>query len=163
MSSKSKRPKYGNPAKRRMVAGDLQKLAQPTGISNPRKLGGAINSFGSPKERSAAILDMTDSVHLEATNVCTVDLVRSGQLNEQAIFMTLEGRINKKPDQVSVGFIFGPDGAVAIITELLSLADRFGAELLYDITSRLTELHQEKNVDLHFLKAAIELVLEGAQ
>jgi len=163
MSSKSKRPKYGNPAKNRMVTGDLQKLVDPTGLADPRKLGGSISIFGGPRERSASLLDMTDVVHLESTTVATIDMIRAGQLNEPAIFMTMHGRINKKTDEVSVGFIFGPDGAAAIITELLSLADRFGAELLYDITSRLTELHQEKNVDLHFLKAAIELVLEGAQ
>lgn len=161
MSNKSKRPRYGNPAKRRMLSGDLQKLVQPTGIANPRNLGGSISLFGNPREQSTSLLDMTDSVHLEATTVCTVDVVRSGELNEQAIFMTMEGRINKKPDKVSVGFIFGPDGAAAIITELLSLVDRFGAELLYDVTTRLTKLHQDKNVDLYFLKAAIDLVLEG--
>lgn len=156
-----KRHKYGNPANRRPVAGDLQKLIQPTGIADPRNLGGSIHSFGGPRERSAALLDLTDVVLLESMECCTVDNVRRGELQEQAIFLTLKGRINNKTDYVNVGFVFGPDGAAALITELLALADRFGAELLSDVTTRLTELHQEKNVDIHFLKAAIDLVIEG--
>lgn len=157
-----KRQKYGNPAKRRIVSGDLQKLVQPTGLADPKKLSTTtMHSFGDSRSQGTTLLDLTDVVHLEATEVCTVDTVRLGALNEQAIFMQLKGRINKTTNRVAVGFVFGPDGAAALITELLAVADRFGAELLSDITTRLTELHQGKHVDLHFLKAAIDLALEG--
>lgn len=155
-----KRHKYGNPAKRQPVAGDLQKLVQPTGIANPRKLGGSIHSFGGPRERGASLLDLTDVVLMESMEICTVDNVRRGLLQEQAIFMTLKGRINKTTDYVNVGFIFGPDGGAALISEILALADRFGTDLLSDLTLRLATLHQEKNIDLHFLKAAIDVALE---
>jgi hypothetical protein len=153
--------RYGNPAKRRPLAGDLAALAQPTGVSNPRRLGGDMAGPGGSRDRGAVFLDLTDVVLLESTDVCTVDAVRQGQLNEPVIFMTLDGRINKRPDRARVGYMFGPDGAAALITELLALADRFGAELLDDLTRRLTELHQGRNVDLAFLRAAIDNALEA--
>lgn len=156
----TKKGKYGNPANRRPLVGDLNKLVQPTGIANPRKLGGSIASVGDSRSQGTSFLDLTDAVLLQGVEVCTIDMVRQGVLGEQAIFATLNGRINKTSNQVQVGFVFGPDGAAALITELLALADRFGAELLSDITQRLTELHQGNHVDLHFLKAAIDLVLE---
>lgn len=155
-----KRKKYGNPAKNRLVTGDLQKLLDPTGIANPRNFGGSIHSFADSHTQAASLLDLTDVVLLEDMEVCTVDTVRSGLLQEQVMFMTLNGRINKTKDHVNVGFIFGPDGAAAIITELLALADRFGTELLVDMTSRLRNLKTENNASLHFLRSAIDLALE---
>jgi len=75
--------------------------------------------------------------------------------------MTLDGRINKRTDRARVGYMFGPDGAAALITELLAVADRFGAELLDDVTRRLTALHQGRHVDLAFLRAAIDNAIEA--
>ncbi len=161
--SKSRRSgarQYGDPRKRKPLAGDLQKLAQPTGIADPRAMRGGISGPGGPRDQGAVILDMTDVVLLGHIDVATVDAVRGGELGGQAIYLTMSGRINKKPDEVSIGFVFGPDGAAALITELLALADRHGAELLDDITRRFTDLHQGKNVDLHFLRAAIDNAME---
>lgn len=161
MGKRSGARRYGNPAKRRPVAGDFARLAQPNGVADPRKLGGDIAGPGGSRDRGALMLDVTDVVLLESANVCTVDAVRQGALGGQVIFMTLEGRINKQTDRARVGFLFGPDGAAALITQLLALADRHGAELLDDVTRRLTELHQGKDVDLAFLRAAIDNALEA--
>ncbi len=161
MSKRSGARKFGNPAKRRPVAGDLAKLVQPTGVADPRRLGGNMAGPGGPRDHGATLLDTTDAVHLHQVNVAVVDAVRKGELSEQVMFMTLGGRVNKKTDQVKVGFLFGPDGAAALITELLALADRSGAELLDDLTRRLTALHQGQNVDLHFLRAAIDNAIEA--
>jgi hypothetical protein len=138
----------------------LYGLAQPTGNADPRQLGGSIAGPGGPRDRGAVVLDMTDCVLLDAMDVCTVDGVRDGHSNGQMIYMTLQGRVNKTPDRVQVGYAFGPDGAAALITELLALADRCGTDLLDDVTRRLTELHQGKAVDLRWLHAAIENVLD---
>ncbi len=156
----TKKGRYGNPAKRKPLVGDLERLAKlATGRStDPRKLGGEIHSFGPGMGES--LLDIANSVHLEATNICTVDAVRKGVLNEQVIYMVLYGRINKTQDKVQAGYLFGPDGAAALITELLGVADRFGAELLGDVTRRLADMQRNKTIDLHFLKAAIELAIE---
>lgn len=118
---------------------------------------------GGSREAAGVLLDTTDAVLLDEVDVCTVDAVRLGGTNGQAIFATLGGKINKKPERASVGFLFPPDGAAALITELLALADRFGAELLDDVTRRLTELHQGKHVDLHFLRAAIDNAIEASE
>lgn len=117
--------------------------AQPTGNADPRKLGGSIIGPGGPHDRGAVLLDS----------------VRDGRSGGQMIYMTLSGRVNKTTDQVQVGYAFGPDGAAALITELLALADRAGADLLDDVTRRLTDLHQSKTVDLHWLRAAIDNVI----
>jgi hypothetical protein len=118
---------------------------------------------GDSRDRGAVLLDVTDVVLMDGVEVCTVDRVRAGQTNGQAIFMTLAGKINNKTDRATVGFMFPPDGAAALITELLALADRFGAELLDDMTRRLTELRQGKHVDLMFLRAAIDNAIEAAE
>lgn len=152
----TKKGRYGNPAKRRPVAGDLAKLAQPTGISDPRRLGGDMIGPGGPHDRGAVFLDLTDVVLLDHAACCTVDGVRAGALTGQMIFMTLEGRVNKKTDRVQVGYLFDTDGAAALITELLALADRHGPEMLDDVTRRLTTLHRDKHVDLHWLRAAVD-------
>lgn len=149
--------------KRRRTTGPYAHLydqVQPTGNADPRKFGGAIAGPGGPRDRGAVVLDMTDCVHLDGCHVATVDSVRDGRSNGQMIYMTLSGRINKTADRTQIGYAFGPDGAAALITELLALADRHGPDLLDDVTRRLTELHQGKAVDLHWLRAAIDNVID---
>lgn len=160
---KSGTHRSGDPRKRGAASlwEQVIRNAQPDGVTDPRRLGGSIAGPGGPHDRGAVVIDSTDSILMDDMVVATVDAVRAGVLGEQAIYMTLSGRINKSTDRAKVGFLFGPDGAAALITELLAVADRFGAELLGDLTRRLTELHQGKNVDLHFLKAAIDLALES--
>jgi hypothetical protein len=157
----TKRGRYGNPAKRRPLAGDLARLAQPSGVADPRRLGGDIRDFGGPHDQDAVLIDTTDCVLLDHTEVCVMDTVRAGERGEQAIFMNLDGRINNRTDRVRVGYVLNTDGAAAIITELLALADRAGPDLLDDVTRRLTALYQDKNVDLHWLRAAIDNAIEA--
>lgn len=159
----TKKGRYGNPANRKPVTGDLARLVQPTGVADPRKLGGDMAGPGGSRDQGAVFLDTTDVVLLEHAEVCTVDAVRQGAMSGQVMFMTLSGRVNKRDDRVKAGFMFGPDGAAALVTELLALADRFGAELLDDLTRRLTDLHQGKHVDLHFLRAAIDNAIDAAE
>lgn len=137
----------------------LAERVQPTGNADPRRLGGAISGPGGPRDRGAVVLDTTDCVLLDGSHVCTVDGVRDGRSHGQMIYLTLSGRVNKTPDRVQVGYLFGPDGAAALITQLLALADRHGTDLLDDVTRRLTELHQDKHVDLRWLRAAIDNVI----
>ena len=156
----TKKGKYGSPEKRKKLVGDLALIVEQKLYGDPRMLGGSIALAGGSREQGTSLIDIKNAVILNSVDVCTMDTVRQGVLGEQVIFASFEGRINKTNDHVKVGFMFGPDGAAALITQLLSLADRHGAELLNDITRRLTELHQDKDVDLYFLKAAIDLVLE---
>ncbi len=160
----TKKGRYGNPAKRKSVPdamGDLYRRTQPTGVADPRRLGGSIAGPGGPHDRGMTVMDLTDCVLLENTNVCTVDGVRGGVAAGQMVFMTLDGRVNKTPDRVRVGFLFDTDGAAAIITELLALADRHGAEMLDDVTRRLTTLHRGGHVDLAWLRAAVDAAMDS--
>jgi hypothetical protein len=133
---------------------------QPTGNADPRRLGGAIVGPGGPLDRGGVVLDMTDCVLLDAMDVCTVDSIRDSRIDGQMIYMTLQGRVNKTRDRVQVGFTFGSDGAAALIVELLSLADRHGPQLLVDVTTRLTEMHRDRHVDLAWLRAAIDTAID---
>lgn len=160
----TKRGRYGNPVNRKLLVGDLYRAAQPNGLNDPRRFGGSIiGDVGSSRDASSVVLDLTDAVILEGTTVVVVEGVRSGVSAGQCIFMTCDGRVNKTTDQVRVGLMLNTDGAAAIITELLAVADRAGPELLDDITRRLTELHQGKHVDLHWLRGAIDNVLADVE
>ena len=143
-----------------LLGGQLRRQAQPNGNADPRTLGGEISGPGGPHDQGAFVLDTTDCVLMDNAVVSVMDEVRAGQLGERVIYMTLGGRVNQSTDRAQVGFTLGPDGAAALITELLALADRAGPELLDDVTRRLTKLHQEKNVDLPWLRAAIDNAIE---
>lgn len=155
--------RYGNPANRVPVSGDLAKLVQPTGNSDPRTLGGGMSGPGGSRNQGAVLLDVTDVVLLNSIDVCTVDVARRGELTAQRIYMTLGGRVNRRADVATVGFVFGTDGAAVLITQLLALADRFGVEMLTDIASRLVDLGRGGHVDLHFLRAAIDSAIEAGE
>lgn len=160
MSKKTGERRYGDPRKRKPLAGDLARIVQPTGASDPRTLGGDMSGPDGSRDRGAVVLDTTDCVLMDHVDVCAVDRVRGSVNDGPAMFMTLDGRINNRTERARVGYLFGPDGAAAIITELLALADRFGAELLDDLTRRLIKLHQGQHVDLAFLRAAIDNAME---
>lgn len=157
--SKKRRPRFGDPRKRKPLVGDLAKLVQPSGAADPRKLGGTMAGPGGSRERDAVVIDTTDCVLMERVDVAVVETVRAGSSTGRAAFMTLGGRVNKTDRQVDVGFAFDTDGAAAIITELLALADRDGTQFLTDLTSRLAKLSAGGHVDLDFLRAALDLAI----
>lgn len=162
----TKKGRYGNPAKRRRIElpgeppsvfGDLLRRAQPTGISDPRTLGGNMVYGGeSSRAKNNVVLDMTDVVLTESFDVAKIEIGRRGVLDQTATYLLMHGRVNQTDRNVSVGFVLNTDGVAGMVTELLALADRDSAELLDDVTRRLTELHQGKHVDLYWLRAAID-------
>lgn len=157
----TRKGRYGDPRKRKPVVGDLGELIRPSGVADPRTLGGSFAGPGGSRDRNGVLIDTTDAVLMESVDVTVMEAVRAGVMDGRVTFMTLGGRVNKTPRRVQVGFMFGPDGGAAIITELLALADRDGAEFLDDLTRRLTDLHQGRHVDLHFLRAAIDNAIEN--
>jgi hypothetical protein len=153
----TKKGKYGSPRNRKALSyGDLLRAAQPTGISDPSGLGGSIAGPGGPHDRGAVVLDTTDAVLLSSVDVAMIEVARQGVFDGQAAFLVLQGRVNKTDRHASVGFVAGTDGVAAILTELLALSWRDSAAMLDDVTRRLTALHQDRNVDLHWLRAAID-------
>lgn len=160
----TKKGRFGNPANRKLSPfAELMRRAKDPGLIDPRETSGASIIGGDPHGRENAIIDPRNAVLLQETNVAEIAVGRDNAWDQRAWFLTLAGRINKTPDQVTVGFIVGTDGIAALLTELLSMADRAGPELLDDTVRRLTALHQEKNVDLHWLKAAVEMAIENQE
>jgi hypothetical protein len=116
--------------------------------TDPRKIPGTMAGPGGPHDRSGVILDARNAVLLQTCDVSTVD--PESARGQAAIAMVLGGRINQTKDRASVLFIFGTDGAAAILTELLALLGRSTgvdpAELLADITDRMDKLRDEGNL-----------------
>lgn len=157
MPKKKPRLKYGNPAKNRVNVDEMLKSARPAGNTDPRELSSfRMSGPGGPHDRNGVIIDPTNMVLSEGMEVCVMDTVRQGSLDGQVTYLQIHGRINRSQDRVSLGFALSTDAVAGLITELLSLSFRDSTSMLDDVTRRLTSLHQDKNVDLYWLKAAIE-------
>lgn len=79
---------------------------------------------GSPGGSGDALLDARAAVLLDNVEVVLVD---TKQGETVSMMLTLAGRINYSDDRVTHAYLFGPDGAAGIVTELLGLATRAGA------------------------------------
>lgn len=106
---------------------------------DPRKLGGSIAGPGGPYDRAGVVIDATNAVLLDGSQVALVDAVR-GPEHELQFALELQGRVNKTSDRVNVLYLLGPDGVAALVTELLAIGLRAGAapsELLGEVLERL--------------------------
>ncbi|WP_399559409.1 hypothetical protein [Streptomyces chartreusis] len=103
---------------------------------DPRKSGGDIAGPGGPHDRNAVILDTTDAVLLDHTNVCLME-TSDGSV---VLGMLLEGRINKTIDRARNLYLMNEDGAAALVSELMALAHRIGPESGARFTARLEHL-----------------------
>jgi hypothetical protein len=117
--------------------------------TDPRRIPGDIVGPGGPHDIGGVVLDARNAVLLSDVSVSTLDPDGGGR-GQSAIAMVLKGRINQTTDQAKVLFIFGTDGAAAIITELIALLGRAtavdGSQLLADIIERMTELRSDGNL-----------------
>ena len=97
---------------------------------------------GSPYGRGDALLDMRGAVLLEYNEVILVDTKREEDI--PAVAMILEGRVNYETRRVKQMYVFGADGASALVTQLVGLAaragGRFGAEFRQTFDQRMNEL-----------------------
>lgn len=103
---------------------------------DPRKSGGDIVGPGGPHDRHGVILDDRTGVLLDHSTVTLVE-TRSG---EPVLAMLLEGRINKTAERARNLYLMNEDGAAALVTELLALANRIGPEFGERFTARLQHL-----------------------
>lgn len=121
-------------------------------MTDPRRIPGTMSGPGGPHDVSGVVLDARNAVILETVDVSTVDPERGGR-GQPAIAMVLGGRINQTKDRASVLFVFGSDGAAAIITELVALAGRAGWSdadaLLTDLAERMQKLRGDGNLEAH--------------
>lgn len=110
-------------------------------MTDPRDLGGEIAGPGGPYDKDAVVVDLTNAVLVDGTQVVMFTPSRGGvEAQEPAIAMILSGKINHSPDRAEVMFVFDFDGAAAIISELIGVASRMGPEALAAIMVRIEEV-----------------------
>lgn len=86
--------------------------------TDPRKAGGRIISTGDD-----ALLDTRRAVIVDGAEVCKV-----GNPSDGSAFMALflEGRLNRTTERAAILHLLGPDGAAALVSQLIGLAARMG-------------------------------------
>lgn len=113
-------------------------------------------NVGGSRDMAGAVIDMRNCVLIDGIEVCVVDKWSDGEKGD-AMYMVLNGRINKTTDRTRVGYLMNTDGAAAIVSEFLALFDRCGPEFLGDLVARLITLHKEDHMAIQHLKAAVDL------
>jgi hypothetical protein len=111
--------------------------------TDPRRPGGQIAGPGGPRERDAVVIDATDAVLFENLYVALVETELAGVRSDRmTVCMEMSGRINKTKEHSRIAYLFDEDGAAAIVTELLALANRagFGPAFFVSIEERLSRL-----------------------
>lgn len=103
---------------------------------DPRKTGGTIAGPGGPHDRNSVIVDGTNAVLLDSSDVCLME-TRGGSV---VIAMLCEGRINKTTDRASNLYLFDEDGAAALVSELIAVAHRIGPEFGERLMARIAHL-----------------------
>lgn len=109
----------------------------------PRDLSGDIAGPGGPHDRNAVVVDASEAVLLDYSEVTIVETFRNGQGGDKALGLLLKGRVNKSDDRASVLFLLNADGAAAIATEIIGIAGRsseFAPEFLERFQARMGEM-----------------------
>ncbi len=96
---------------------------------------------GSPYGRGDSLLDLRGAVLLDYNEVILVD---TKQDDPPAMVLIMEGRVNYETRRVKQAYMFGSDGASALITQIIGLAQRAGGKFMDEFKtsfeSRLEEL-----------------------
>lgn len=101
-----------------------------------------------PYAQGGALVDTRAAVLLDGVNVALVDTKTDEPV---AMMLSLRGRVNMSPDRVEHAYLFGPDGAAGVVSEIIGLAtraaglpstpgDRFATEFQDDLERRFREL-----------------------
>lgn len=117
--------------------------------SDPREAAtrdATIDIAGDPNAAGGSLLDLRSAVLLRGIDVVLVD---TKQDDPVAMMMTLSGRINYASDEIEHVYVFGPDGAAALMTQLVQLAkrasglvphgQRFAAEFKVAVEERMAD------------------------
>lgn len=110
---------------------------------NVRDLTGDIAGPGGPQDRNAVVIDATDAVLLDYSEVTLIEAFRNGRGDGPAMALLMRGRVNKSEDRAEVLFLLNADGAAAIATEIIGLAGRsadFAPEFMERFQARMEEM-----------------------
>jgi hypothetical protein len=109
--------------------------------------GAMVDVAGDPHAVGGVVLDARAAVLLETTEVVLVDTKSEEPVR---MMLALGGRINYADDHVEHAYLFGPDGAAALVSELVGLAaraagadghgERFATEFQALLDERMREL-----------------------
>jgi hypothetical protein len=89
-----------------------------------RSGGEAVHTTHDPYARGASVLDTREAVLLDYNEVILVDRTTGDE--PPAVALILEGRVNLQRRRVKQMYLFGSDGAAALIAQLVGLAARAG-------------------------------------
>jgi hypothetical protein len=121
--------------------GDDPRAAATTGAA-------MVDVAGDPYAAGGVVLDTRAAVLMESVDVVLVDTKRDEPV---VMLLALGGRINYSTDRVEHAYLFGPDGAAGLVSQLVALAARasgmkgghgarFAAEFQADLDRRMGEL-----------------------
>lgn len=99
-----------------------------------------VDVAGDPFARGGVLLDARHAILMEEVDVCLVDSDPSDEGAEPLLMMLLSGRVNMRDEHAKVMFMFGADGAAAVISQLLGLAARIGPEFMALLEQRMDDL-----------------------
>jgi hypothetical protein len=141
----------------------LAAAARPNGLADPATAETSSTGPGTSRQFNSTVIDATNMLLMDSFEVQLVGGIRDGQYTDTRLFAEFGGRINKTQQRTRVGVTFNCDGAAAIITELLALADRAGGTLLADLTERLIALQHGNHTELRYLRAALDQAIDDTE
>ncbi len=99
-----------------------------------------VDVAGDPYARGGVIMDARNAILMDSVDVCLVDADPSDRAAEPRLAMLLAGRVNMRNERSQVMFMFGADGAAAVVSQLTGLAQRIGPEFAALLAERIDEL-----------------------
>lgn len=99
-----------------------------------------VDVAGDPHARGGVVMDARNAILMDTVDVCLVDPDPSDRAAEPRLAMLLAGRVNMRDDRSQVMFMFGADGAAAVVSQLVGLAQRIGPEFAALLARRIDEL-----------------------
>lgn len=128
-----------------------REMARPVVEDDPREVSGAdvVDVAGDPHASGGVLFDARNAVLLDAMEVLLVDDMRPTE--SVRMFMVLRGRVNHSDDRIEHGYLYGTDGAAALVSQIIGLATRarsgggpngraFAVDFKRELNRRLGEL-----------------------
>lgn len=99
-----------------------------------------IDPIGDPHARGNVVIDARNAILMETVDCCLVDTHPGEEAEPERLCLTLGGRVNMRDERSQVLFMFGVDGAAALVSQLIALGGRIGPEFQQRLMARAQEL-----------------------
>lgn len=116
--------------------------------TDPRTIPGSMSGPGGPHKRGGVVFDAEHVVLMRSVDVAIIEAIDDAPT---LLAMVLGGRINFTQEMAQVMFVFGADGAAALVTELVAVIGRMPdgdlkAEFMEDLDRRFEQLKANGNL-----------------